>query len=200
MEDKIPDARTIWLFREQLTRHELHKTLFERFDQQLVSQGCRAQKGQIVDASFVDVPRQRNSREENAQIKAGETPERFEANPSVKAQKDTQARWARKNQETHFGYKNHIAIDNQHKLIRAYEVTSAEVHDGQKLVDVLSKNTSGPIAPTVVRRMKKNWLLGACAATFTRKANGINHSRKLRNGPIPVNPKCEFELNMYLVL
>ena len=63
LEDKIPDARTIWLFREQLTRHERHKTLFERFDQQWVSQGCRAQKGQIIDASFVDVPRQRNSRE-----------------------------------------------------------------------------------------------------------------------------------------
>ena len=81
---------------------------FERFDQQLVSQGCRAQKGQIIDADFVDVPRQRNSREENAQIKAGETPERFEANPlrlragqAVKSQKDTQARWSRKNQETH---------------------------------------------------------------------------------------------------
>ena len=108
LEDKIPDARTIWLFREQLTRHELHKTLFERFDQQLVSQGCRAQKGQIIDASFVDVPRQRNSREENAQIKAGETPERFEASPlrlragqAVKSQKGTEARWARKHQETH---------------------------------------------------------------------------------------------------
>ena len=96
LEDKIPDAKTIWLFREQLTRHELHKILFEHFDQHLVSQGCRAQKGQIIDASFVDVPRQRNSREENAQIKAGETPERFEANPlrlragqAVKSQKDT---------------------------------------------------------------------------------------------------------------
>ena len=65
--DKIPDARTIWLFRAQLTRHERHKTLFEQFDQQLVLQGCRAQKGQSIDASFVDVPRQRNRREENAQ-------------------------------------------------------------------------------------------------------------------------------------
>ena len=101
LEDKVPDDKTIWLFREQLSRHERYKTLFERFDQQLVSQGCRAQKGQIIDASFVDVPRQRNSREENAQIKAGEPPERFEANLSVKSQKDTQARWAKKHQETH---------------------------------------------------------------------------------------------------
>ena len=61
----------------RMTRHELHKILFERFDQQWVSQGCRACKGQIIDASFVDVPRQRNSREENAQIKAVETPERL---------------------------------------------------------------------------------------------------------------------------
>ena len=108
--------------------------MFDHFDQQLVSQGCRAQKGQIIDASFVDAPRQRNSREENAQIKAGETPERFEANPlrlragqAVKAQKDTQARLGQEASGNpplgrlgdHFGYKNHIAIDNQHKLVRA---------------------------------------------------------------------------------
>ena len=124
LEDKLPDARTIWLFRAQLTRHKRHKTLFEHCDQQWVSQGCRAQKGQSMDASFVDVPRQRNSREKNAQIKTGEALEHFEASSSVKSQKDTQARWVRKHQETHFGYKNHIAIDNQHKLIRADEVTS----------------------------------------------------------------------------
>ena len=111
----------------------------------------------------MDVPRQRNSREENAQIKAGETPERSEANPlrlragqAVKSQKDTQARWARKNQETRFGYKNHISIDNKHKLIRAYEVTSAEVHDSQKLVDVLSKNTSGDLWADSAYRSQAN--------------------------------------------
>ena len=119
----------------QVSKAPLKIPIFKHFDQQWVSQGCRAQKGQIIDTSFVDAPRQRNSREENAQIKAGETPERFEANPprlragqAVKSQKDTRARWARKNQETHFGYKNHIAIDNKHKLIRTYEVTSVEVH------------------------------------------------------------------------
>ena len=80
LEDKIPDTRTIGLFREQLIRHEFHKTLFEHFDQQWVSQGCRAQKGQIIDASFL----------------------RLRAGQAVKSQKDTQARRARKNQETHF--------------------------------------------------------------------------------------------------
>lgn len=141
-EGKIPDAKTIWLFREALVKLELVETLFNDFNLQLNEQGYQAQKGQIVDASFVDVPRQRNSREENAQIKAGETPERFQENAHVGAQKDTDARWTKKNQETHYGYKNHAVVDNQHKLIRNYKVTSAEVHDSQVFVELLTDNSS----------------------------------------------------------
>lgn len=141
-EGRIPDSKTIWLFREMLVKLELMKALFNDFNLQLDQQGYKAQKGQIVDASFVDVPRQRNSREENAQIKAGETPERFQENAHVGAQKDTDARWTKKNQETHYGYKNHAVVDNQHKLIRNYKVTSAEVHDSQVFVALLTENSS----------------------------------------------------------
>jgi IS5 family transposase len=63
----------------------------------------------------------------------------------VKAQKDTDARWTKKNQETHFGYKNHVSVDNQHKLIRNYQVTSAEVHDSNVFVDLLVDNSSKSI-------------------------------------------------------
>jgi len=98
-----------------------------------------------VDASFVDVPRQRNTRDENAAIKEGKIPERFKDNPNVGAQKDTDARWTKKNQETHFGYKNHAAVDNKHKLIRSYEVTSAEVHDSQVFIELLAENTSSDV-------------------------------------------------------
>lgn len=141
-EGRIPDSKTIWLFREMLVKLELMKALFNDFNLQLDQQGYKAQKGQIVDASFVDVPRQRNSREENAQIKAGETPERFQENAHVGAHKDTDARWTKKNQETHYGYKNHAVVDNQHKLIRNYKVTSAEVHDSQVFVALLTENSS----------------------------------------------------------
>lgn len=141
-EGKIPDAKTIWLFREALVKLELVEVLFNGFNFQLNEKGYQAQKGQIVDASFVDVPRQRNSREENAQIKAGETPERFKENAHVGAQKDTDARWTKKNQETHYGYKNHAVVDSQHKLIRNYKVTSAEVHDSQVFVELLTDNSS----------------------------------------------------------
>jgi IS5 family transposase len=107
------------LFREQLVQHQLAKTLFDQFNQQLDQQGYQAKKGQIVDASFVDVPSQRNNRKENAQIKAGEIPDRFQENANVKAHKDTDARWTKKNQ-----------------------VTSAEVHDSNVFVDLLVDNSS----------------------------------------------------------
>jgi IS5 family transposase len=84
----------------QPVQHQLDEALFDRFNQQLDQQGYQAKKGQIVDASFVDVPKQRNNRAENAQIKVGEIPERFQENAHVKVQKDTDARWTKKNQET----------------------------------------------------------------------------------------------------
>lgn len=144
-EGKIPDAKTIWLFREHLVQAALMEELFVDFNHQLEGHGYKARKGQIVDASFVDVPRQRNTRDENAEIKSGEVPQRFNDNPNVGSQKDTDARWTKKNQETHFGYKNHATVDNKHKLIRAYEVTSAEVHDSQVFVEILAENTSSDV-------------------------------------------------------
>lgn len=141
-EETVPDAKTIWLFREELTRRDLMIELFNDFDYQLSEQGFRARKGQIVDASFVDVPRQRNTREENKQIKNGETPQKFSENPNVASQKDTDARWTKKNNETHFGYKNHVTVDNENKLIRHYDVTSAEVHDSQVFIEILAANSS----------------------------------------------------------
>ena len=120
----------------------LMKALFDDFEYQLYECGYKARKGQIVDASFVDIPKQRNSREEHQQIKDGDKPERFEINPNVGRQKDIDARWTSKNGEKHFGYKDHVAVDNAHKLIRDYEVTSAEVHDSNVFEEILADNTS----------------------------------------------------------
>ncbi len=143
--DRVPDAKTIWLFRERLIKADLMKRLFFTFEVQLEDHGFKARKGQIVDASFVDVPKQRNTREENEQIKNGEIPERFKENPNVGAQKDTDARWAKKNKERHFGYKDHVTVDNENKLIRNYEVSSAEVHDSHHFETLLAENTSADV-------------------------------------------------------
>ena len=93
-EDRVPDAKTVWLFRERLNQADLVKELFYEFDAQLHIKGFVARKGQIVDASFVEAPRQRNSREENKAVKAGETPESFTNSPNKARQNDTDARWA----------------------------------------------------------------------------------------------------------
>ncbi len=77
-EDTVPDAKTLWLFREQLARHGLIDKLFARFDEQLWESGLIPKGGQIIDASLVSVPKNRNSRDENRQIKAGKTPDGWE--------------------------------------------------------------------------------------------------------------------------
>ena len=138
--DDVPDAKTIWLFREQLTEAGVIKKAFEQFETYLCEQGFSARKGQIVDASIVPVPKQRNSREENKRIKQGEIPEDW--SEQKKRQKDTDARWMKKDGQNHYGYKNHIDVDVKHKLIRSYEVTPASVHDSQVFEDLLDEDNS----------------------------------------------------------
>ena len=53
IEDSIPDATTLWLFREKLARAEMIEKLFDRFDQHLAAKGYMAGGGQIIDASIV---------------------------------------------------------------------------------------------------------------------------------------------------
>lgn len=134
---KVPDANTFWDFRESLIKHDLLKTLFELFEAHINAMGFTAKKGQIVDASFVEAPKQRNTREQNETIKAGLVPEEFTKNKAVKRQKDTDARWTKKNQQDHYGYKNHITVDVKHKIIRDFSCTDASVHDSQELMDIL---------------------------------------------------------------
>ena len=134
-----PDFTTIWRFKEALTRAGVIEALHEAFHKQLDEMGFQASKGQIVDASIVEAPRQRNSREENEAIKRGEAPDW----PELKRrQKDVDARWTKKNEQSHYGYKNHIAVDVKHKFIRQYKVTAANVHDSQVFLELLAPNTS----------------------------------------------------------
>lgn len=141
LEDKVPDAKTVWLFRERLKEQKLMEGLFNRFHEQLSQRGYVARAGQMIDATFVEVPRQRNTREENALIKEGAIPIEWckEENENKLSQKDTEARWTKKNNETYYGYKNHINADQAHKLIQSYTVTNAAVHDSQAIDDLLDK-------------------------------------------------------------
>lgn len=139
--DKVPDAKTIWLFRERLTKRDAIEGLFGQFLSSLGRAGLVLHEGSIVDASFVEVPKQRNTSEENKEIKAGRTPEGWEKNKL--AQKDVDARWSKKNQQSFYGYKDHVKADAASKLITAFEVTEATVHDSQMLEPLLEMDEAG---------------------------------------------------------
>jgi len=141
--DKVPDARCIWLFQDNLTERNLEEKLFLEFHNYLVSKGLFVNEGKIVDASFAEVPRQRNKKEENEQIKAGKGSELWQDKPHKKRQKDIDARWTEKGGEKFYGYKDHIKADARSKLIDTYVVTSAEVHDSQALEKLVGEDDSG---------------------------------------------------------
>jgi IS5 family transposase len=129
--DRVPDSRTIWLFQENLIQKNLEEKIFDQFHQYLDDLGLFVNEGKIIDASFVEVPRQRNKREENEKIKSGEGAQLWNEKPRKKSQKDIDARWTQKNKVNYFGYKDHSKVDSKSKLIDKYVVTSAEVHDSQ---------------------------------------------------------------------
>jgi hypothetical protein len=97
--------------------------------------------GQIVDATLVVAPRQRNTDAEKARIKAGESADKIWPEKPAKArQKDVDARWTVKHSKAKpapdgtpridiaipaFGYKSHISIDRRHGIIRRAKVTDA---------------------------------------------------------------------------
>jgi len=146
LEGKIPDAKTVWLYRDRLAQVGVIDALFEDFDDYLKEQGYLAMGGQVIDASIVSVPTQHNSRDENTTIKAGETPEGWGNEPAKFRQKDTDARWTKKHGQSHYGYKNHINVDRRHKLVRRYRVTDAAVHDSQVIEAILdADNTASEV-------------------------------------------------------
>lgn len=137
----VPDSRTVWAFRDALKEAQLIEPLFELFNRALSDMGVMMNSGQIIDATFVPVPIQRNSVENNALIKEGAIPLAWGDTPAKLRQKDIDARWTKKGGQNHYGYKNHINVDKTVKLIAAYSVTDASVHDSQELAVVLRPAT-----------------------------------------------------------
>jgi transposase, IS5 family len=94
LEDRVPDAKSLWPFSEQLTRAGAVEPLFARFDRVLRAAGYLAMGGQIVDATVIPARRPRLTRSENATIKGGGVPSGW--SPAKRAQMDTEGRWTLK--------------------------------------------------------------------------------------------------------
>jgi transposase, IS5 family len=177
---RVPDANSIWNFREALTKAVMDgkpaiEVLFKRFDAALNQAGFIAMGGQIIDATIVAAPKQRNTQAEKREIKEGRIPEEWKKSRAKLAQKDRDARWTVKHSKAKpvegadpkakridiaipmFGYKNHVGIDRRHGLIRTWVATDAARHDGAQLPNLLSKeNTASDVWADTAYRSQKN--------------------------------------------
>ena len=192
-----PDANTIRLFREKLTEAGALDALFADFDRQLKERGYLAMGGQIVDATLVAAPKQRNTEPEKAAIKEGKSAaEIWPDEPARAAQKDTDARWTLKFAKGRpaadgkpqidiaipsFGYKSSIGICRAFGFIRKCKVTDGARFDGRMLRDVVTNdNTASDVWADTAYRSQANekWL----------KAQGRVsriHRKKPKGKPMP---------------
>jgi IS5 family transposase len=195
--DRVPDAKTIWLFREQLVRAGAMDKLFARFDAALHEAGYLAMGGQIIDATVVAAPRQKLTDEEKATIRGGGTPQGW--SKAKRRQKDLDARWtikrgrAKRTEASEmqapgvqiavpvFGYKNHAGIDRRHGLIRRWTVTNAAAHDSRPFEGLLDpNNTASKVWADTAYRSARNE-----AAMAKRGRISMIHFRKPKGRPLP---------------
>jgi IS5 family transposase len=129
----IPDAKTIWLYEDMLSKNEAGKKLFDLFFGEIEEKGYVTRSGSIVDASFIEAPKRHNTKEQREKVKQGEIPEEWDDpdHPQKLRQRDTDATWTKKGNEAHFGYKDTVKVDLDSKLIVEYEVTTASVNDAK---------------------------------------------------------------------
>ena len=202
LSDRVPDAKTIWLFRKRLTKAGAIEALFARFDAMLGEASYIPMSGQIIDASLVTAPRQRNTNAEKADIKAGRIPEHWKDKPAKLSHKDRDARWTLKFTKARprddgtvpamdlaipaFGYKNHISIDRRYRLIRRWKATDASAHDGARLREGLldRSNTGSAVwADTAYRSAANEQYMERHG--FTSKV----HHKKPPHRDVPVHTK-----------
>lgn len=201
--DRVPDAKTIWLFRERLVKAGAIEALFARFEGLVREAGYIPMSGQIVDASLIAAPRQRNTEDEKAAIKAGRVPTEWHKKPAKLRQKDRDARWTvkfskakpRKEGKTlpdlaipAFGYQNHLSIDRRYGLIRRFAVTDAAAYEGRLLRRGLldQSNTSNEVwADTAYRSNANEAFLaehGFVSRVHRKKPHGKPMPRHIRRG------------------
>lgn len=141
--DDVPDEKTVWNVKNTLSKSGTFDALFNTFRDHLNAKGLSFNEGKIIDASFVEAPKQRNTHEENKQIKSGDGDALWNDNPHKKCHKDIDARYTKKRGETHYGYKMHVKADKKTKLVETYATTDASVHDSNVIKPLIEESDKG---------------------------------------------------------
>jgi IS5 family transposase len=112
----FPDSRTIWLFKERMAKTGKDKLVWAELQRQLDARGLQVKRGTIQDATFIE-----------ADPGSSNKPRGKDA----KTRRSRDGTWAKKGNETHFGYKLHQKTDIDYCLIREIETSTASLHDSQ---------------------------------------------------------------------
>ena len=136
----LPDARTIWAFKDLIAKEDGADVLFKIVGEQLAQAGLQATGGQLIDATIVEVPKPHLSKEDKQSLEAGKTPDHWSAKQA--AHIDTDAHWTAKRGQWFHGYKAHANVDQKHKLIRALVVTPANVDDRTALESLIDDSAT----------------------------------------------------------
>jgi hypothetical protein len=211
LEHRVPDAKTIWLLREQLTRAGAVARLFQRFDAVRRADGYLALGGQIVAATVIQARRPRLSRDEKATVKGGAMPAGW--SKAKWAPMATDGRWTRKRGRTRsaaprqahaprrrelvipvFGFKNPLGIDCRHGFIRSLIVTAAASHDAASSASCAIATTpraaSGPMPPTVRRRTPPRWRGAGWCRTSSGQSPAAGRCRRTGSAATPAGRGC----------
>lgn len=183
--DKSPDAKTIWLWRERVKHGGVHEKIFAWFEGELCKAGFEAKGGQIVDATFV--PTHTPTGKHKKQL-AQETP----LTTRQAEQIDNDATFTKKRNESYHGYKNHIRIDAKHKLIREAETTTASLHDSQCFEDMLAPaSADGQAEENAVYADSAYRGKETEAALAEAGLNSQVHERAYKNKPLTPEQKAK---------
>ena len=167
----LPDARTIWAFKNQLAQVGGAATLFADVQRQLAGAGLIAKGGQLIDATLVSAPTTHLTKQEKQSVDAGNTPDHW--TNKVAAHKDTDAHWTAKRNQWTFGYKAHINADQANKLIQVIAVTPANVSD---------TTVFAPLLDTTLKRSQQGKTVHADRGYDSAKNRATVKAMKLRDG------------------
>ncbi|MEM4090109.1 MAG: transposase [Thermoplasmatales archaeon] len=116
--DLLPDSKTIWFFRERLSKTGRDSIIWKELQRQPDSKGIKIRKGTAQDATFIPSDPGHKKHQETREL--------------GKTRRSKGETFTKKNGKTYFGYKGHILTDlNPIPLIRSYAVTTASTHDSR---------------------------------------------------------------------
>jgi len=119
LEEEVPDHSTLSRFRKQLAEHGLGAKVLAEVNRQLERRGLMVKRGTLIDASLVQ---------------AAVNPPRDESStPGEGSELDPDADWTHRKGSggSHFGYKAHLAVEQDSGLVRKALLTSAKVNDSE---------------------------------------------------------------------